>query len=443
LKLCDVPKNLIAAQLPRSWVLTYVHNRAAVAALFESIWGRLMNVVLQRAQKADTGAQTPRAWRLFVLSMVAVLTAVLMPPDAVAQEPPTPAVKAKAAKAKASDASKAAEGGEAAGQKTAVKRDPALAQRSFESGVKLLQAGKAEQAIQTFSGIISGGHVPPQLMARALHQRGVGYRAAGKPALAVSDLTSALWLKGGLTDTERADAVQHRTAAYREAGLPDQSDPGEAKAATKRLATAPAAAGAISAPQTAQQPPVTTASLAPETARPAEQTTSPIGSFFGNLFGGGASNTTAAAVPVAAAVPQTPPPPATSGWSSATVPVPGATKAAREPAAATATRAAAVVTPPAAPVAAAPTPAKATTAGSIHARMIARSEAEANSLAGRLKSEFGGQMGGRSPSVSQAQFGSMGSFFQVRVGPYKTPAEAQEFCGRIKSTGADCVAVGQ
>ena len=65
--------------------------------------------------------------------------------------------------------------------------------------------------------------MPPPQMARALYHRGVAYRKANKPAQAISDLTSALWLKNGLQDADRQDAVKQRADAYREAGLPDQS----------------------------------------------------------------------------------------------------------------------------------------------------------------------------------------------------------------------------
>jgi hypothetical protein len=328
-------------------------------------------------------------------------------PAALAQDAP-PAVKIKPAKSKAAAKAKEAGADVPGDEKTAaapVKRDPAQAQRTLDSGIKLLQAGKAEPAIQAFSSIISGGHVPPQLMARALHQRGAAY---------------------GLSDADRADAAQQRTAAYREAGLPDQSDPSEAKGGAKRVAAALQAVDATSAPSQS----VTTASLAPEPTRPAPEPSSPLGTLFGNLFGSGSSNASAPVAPQAetSAPPQQP---ATSGWSSNTATPAAAPKTAR---------AAAVIAPP--PATQAVTPAKAFT-GTAHARIVARSEAEANTLAGRLKSEFGGQMSGRTPDVSQAQFGGMGSFFQVRVGPYRTAAEAQQFCDRIKASGADCVGVNQ
>ena len=159
-----------------------------------------------------------RLWPIAAAGLIAGAVALGAVP-AGAQDVVAAPAKAKTVKAKT--AAKAPEAdGEPAAPAAPKKRDPAEAQRTLDSGIKLLQAGKAEQAIQSFTMVISGGNLPASIMAKALHQRGAAYRATAKPALALSDLTSALWLKGGLTDADRADAIQQRTAAYREAGLP-------------------------------------------------------------------------------------------------------------------------------------------------------------------------------------------------------------------------------
>ena len=54
-----------------------------------------------------------------------------------------------------------------------------------------------------------------------LYYRGLVFRKLGKPGFAVSDLTSALWLKNGLSEAERADAIKVRALAYNEAGISD------------------------------------------------------------------------------------------------------------------------------------------------------------------------------------------------------------------------------
>ncbi|NOU08189.1 MAG: hypothetical protein HOO99_18600, partial [Hyphomicrobiaceae bacterium] len=142
-------------------------------------------------------------------------------------------------------------------------RDPAAAQSAIEQGEKLLDGNKPDQAISVLSGAISGGNLPSPVMARALYLRGIAHRRQQKPAQAISDLTSALWLKSGLNDQDRADAIKQRSASYAEAGLSDPSGQTvEAKPAT-RTATAPVAA----APTPAK---VATASVAaPPTRTPA------------------------------------------------------------------------------------------------------------------------------------------------------------------------------
>src|SRR5262249_11908352 len=99
---------------------------------------------------------------------------------------------------------------------------PAEAQRSIEHAGKLLEAGKTEQAVQALSATLAAGNLPPSVMAKALLLRGTAYRQQKKPAQAISDFTSALWLKGGLSETDRADGLRQRAAAYQEAGLGQQ-----------------------------------------------------------------------------------------------------------------------------------------------------------------------------------------------------------------------------
>ena len=88
------------------------------------------------------------------------------------------------------------------------RQDPVEAQRAIEDADKLLQGGKAEQAHQTLTVTLAGGNLPPAIMAKALYIRGMAYRQQSKPAQAISDLTSALWLKGGLTEEDRADCAE-------------------------------------------------------------------------------------------------------------------------------------------------------------------------------------------------------------------------------------------
>ena len=138
------------------------------------------------------------------------------------------------------------------------KHDPAEAQRAVANAGKLLEAGKHEQAIATLSATLAGGNLAPATMAKALLYRGIAYRQQKKPAQAISDFTSALWLKGGLSEADRADGLRQRAGAYQEAGL---SQGGEVQpAATKdtrakeRAGSPPAAAPGTMARQPRPRP---------------------------------------------------------------------------------------------------------------------------------------------------------------------------------------------
>ena len=166
---------------------------------------------------------------------------------AAAQEPAkTPAKKAKAKAKAAPEGEEGAEGEDAAKATPAKKKrqDPAEAQRAIEAAVKLLEAGKAEPAVQALSAVISGGNLPPAIMAKALFYRGVAYRQQKLHTQAIADLTSALWLKGGLGGNDRADALRQRTSAYQEAGLAEGGEavapaaiPGASRAPTRTAST--------------------------------------------------------------------------------------------------------------------------------------------------------------------------------------------------------------
>jgi SPOR domain len=310
-----------------------------------------------------------------------------------AQSPDAPAPKSALKRAKAAPAGDASQA-----PATATKRDPAAALATIEAAAKLLEAGKTDQAVSSLSSAISGGNLPPTTMARALYLRGSAYRKQAKPALAISDLTSALWLKGGLKDVDRADATQQRAAAYSEAGL---SDEGQTTSATSR-----------------KRADGTVAKLSPDT-----NASQPISSgFFGNLFGGSAptASTPAAATPAA---PTKPAPPAPL-VAAATAPPPQPARVA-----------AAIVAPkPQAPAAAA--------AGAFQSRVaLVKTRAEADTVVAKLKAQHAAALADKVPTVGETAFGAMGNYFQVRIGPFPSAADATALCGRLKGSGLDCVAV--
>jgi hypothetical protein len=342
----------------------------------------------------------------------------------------------------------------------APKREASELQRLVDNGIASYEAGRTELAVQQLTGALSGGSLPTPLLARALYYRGAAYRKQNKPALAIADLTSALWLKGGLTDSERKEAIQERSAAYRDAGLPDQAVQTAAKSAA--------------------QPDKE------ETSTPAS------GNFFSSLFGGGsgggAQQAAEAAPPparktsgveTASVASRTPPATATAGWQTSTQQRPGTTAAAAPtapaPAAtapqsaarsATAPQAATAAPAPQRTAAAAPPPpasapkgwatntatasgtaavaaAPAVATGPSFRVQIAtmRTKLDAESLAAQLQSELARDIGSRRPEVVETAGGSLGTIWRVRVGPFAEIEQSQALCAKVRNRGHDCMIV--
>jgi SPOR domain len=200
---------------------------------------------------------------------------------------------------------------------------------AYAAGTKAFESGKMKTAIKHLSKALSIGGLPGPQMAKALYYRGVAYRKTKKPAQAISDLTTAVWLKGGLSDSDRAKATEDRRAAYREAGLGDNPPPIGASPLDAPATIASAAGQPVIAQSTSNKT-IATA--------PAQQ------SFWSSLFGG--SSTPAKSPPPAAAPApaqtvagtQAPPTDALS-WQTATIeegaaPVPSSFAAAPPPPAA-------------------------------------------------------------------------------------------------------------
>jgi cell division septation protein DedD len=304
------------------------------------------------------------------------------------------------------------------------RQDPAEAQRAIEGANKLLQAGKAEQATQTLTATLSGGNLPPAIMAKALYLRGVAYRQQSKPAQAISDLTSALWLKGGLAETDRVDATKQRSAAYRDAGLTETGEPVAATPGGKDKQAQTKSWGFA----TAQE----------DTGAENQQG----GNWFKDLFGSWQSKaadnppppstgsidkkqTPPAVVQAPPAVAQ--PPPAqparvSTAWSSKTQVQPENVAAVQKGA----------------------IPAAGKAEGKFRVQLATvRTEQEARALALKAKRELAGALAAREPEIDQAVLGNMGAFYRVRVGPFATMQETQALCARLKGSGFDCMAVTQ
>ncbi len=366
-----------------------------------------------------------RDWRRVALAVVAAAAlAGQSAPSLDAQSAKRSANSAPATEAKAPPAD-AADDADAKTPAKKKRQDPVEAQRVIDAAGKLLQAGKADQAIQSLSATLNAGNLPPPIMAKALYTRGVAYRQKSQPAQALSDLTSALWLKGGLNEADRADALKQRSGAYADAGL---TEGGEAVAA--------------SVPAAKERPSSPAKGWSTETSAPASSS----GGWLENLFG-------ASAAPSNAAPPKTAPPTETASiqkadppsapaerpasrvrvskaWSNATEV--HADRAAPSPAAA-------------APRAPASDPSPAPTAAGKYRVQLAtvRSQSEARALAAKAKQQHASVLAAREPEIDQAVLGNMGSFYRVRFGPYATLQETQAVCARLKGSGFDCMSVTQ
>ena len=266
----------------------------------------------------------------------------------------------------------------------AAAKQPESVQSSIETAGQLLDSGKTDQAVDKLTSAIASSNLPTPLMARALYLRGKAYRQQAKPALAISDLTSALWLKNGLNPADRTDATLQRAGAYTEAGLTEHG---------QALASSSAASGR-------------------GIAQSANSTTA-------------AGNTVRSGV-----VGATPSAPA--------VPAPVAAPPQRLPApAVAATIATATIHAPAAP-------ARAASAGRFQSRVaLVRTRPEAEAIVARLKGQYAAVLADRAPDIGQTSFGNMGTYFQVRVGPFATAKEATSVCTQLRGSGLDCVAVDQ
>jgi cell division protein FtsN len=288
------------------------------------------------------------------------------------------------------------------------KQDPAEAQRTIDAALKQVLAGKVDQAVQAVSATMAAGNLPPAIMAKALYVRGMAYRKQGRTAQAISDLTGALWLKGGLGGEEREDAIKEKAAAYADAGL---ADPGNSQPAPKSAGSG--------------------------------------NNWFSGIFGGLGGDTPTPSPPpkvspkvLSAPVEVEPPPPPTSktpgpqtlssSWSDTTevqetppkAPAPKASKTAK-------------VTPP-------PVSSGKKAEGPYLVQLAAmRTQAEALALAAKAKREHGSLLGSRGQSIDRHVYGNMGAYYLVRFGPFESAQETQTVCAKLQGGGIDCLPISQ
>jgi cell division protein FtsN len=355
---------------------------------------------------------------------------------------PAPAQKAASAKAKKP---KAAPGAAAESAAPAAVKDPAAALAAYNAGVTAYQAGKFDPAIQSFNGAIQGGGLPSGTLAKALYYRGAAFQQQGKPGQAISDLTSALWLKGGLDETERAAASKFRSAAYRDAGLADDGQVANAgrinEAAVAARVTETSSLG-VSTGSVAS----TTSVAAPQlNAVPNEQAASApstglggLGNLFGGLFNGVKPSAPAPALTVQAAaetetLPWTNRPVAESP-SATDAPPPAATPAAKKPTAPKSVAPKAAAKPPVKPTA----PAKAPGVGAYRIQVAnVKSRDEASAVISKLQA-LGGPVASTPSTVEETTFGTS-TYYRVKLGPFANAAATKAPCSALKAGGLDCL----
>ncbi len=136
-----------------------------------------------------------------------------------------------------------------------VDADAKAGRKRIVDGVKAFEKNQYDKAIASFSAALRSGGLASQDMAKAMYFRGRAYEKANRPAEAIADLTSAIWLKDGLSEAERKDAEALRAKAYQSVGIAatpaaraPSSGGSSAPSAVARAPAAPPATVARSAP---------------------------------------------------------------------------------------------------------------------------------------------------------------------------------------------------
>ena len=141
---------------------------------------------------------------------------------------------------------------EAAQEADQKKQAAAAARQAYDAGLKAFANGKYQPAVDQLSAAVKGGGLSSAEIAKALYTRGAAYKKQNKPGLAISDLTSALWLKNGLTGTDRQKATAERAEAYNMAGLQESGDASERAVVDNPNSSARSSSAGLSAAAVAQ-----------------------------------------------------------------------------------------------------------------------------------------------------------------------------------------------
>lgn len=390
---------------------------------------------------------------------------------------------------------------DAADSKTA--RSPAETDRLIDSAAKSLAGGNADAAMTTLDGVLAGGGLTNGHMARALYLRGVAHRRKGRPAQAIADLTSAIWLKDGLNEADRNAALKERGDVSREVGVAEggaPETPARAESAAAPESRARPAVVARSEPAPAATPAPAVAAPRPSPAPSSGLVSAPPPPPSGELSEGGFPRASeqpprVAKREVSEAPPAKRPAQSTSSWESGTKVAtkdgwvspeereksraassqpgtPGSSggigdflsglftgnapsgqapqkRAAEASDWSTSTRGAAgqkAPSPKAQPKSSSVVTSSAPTAADGRFRLqiaAVRSRKEAETVAARVKKDHGRVIGTRRLEVDETVFGNMGTFYRVRLGPFAAADEPKALCEQLRPSGYDCLVVSQ
>lgn len=213
--------------------------------------------MLETAKRMEAGFTASLLMRTVAIGMVAVASWAL---------PGVPHVQAQQA-----EQSEQASG---AGEEIVVAQagSPLNARRAVIEGIKSYEAGKYANSVTSLSIALKGEGLTSKDTAKALYYRGRAHKQLMKFPEAIADLTSALWLKDGLSEAERQKAEADRKASYAGVGVAGPATVARAKTAAPVTSPAPAApakpAAVAAAPARTKTAPVKPV----EVARPARKT---------------------------------------------------------------------------------------------------------------------------------------------------------------------------
>ncbi|MEM9357263.1 MAG: SPOR domain-containing protein [Pseudomonadota bacterium] len=300
------------------------------------------------------------------------------------------------------------------------------AQAALHAGYQALTSKKTKQAITELSQAIKSGKLRSSEMAKALYYRGQAYRAAKRPADAIADLTSALWMKGALSERERKAAMALRQKTYQQLGvagpaLPFGSstttetttaNPQPPKAPTPRRPVVAKTAPTQKKPSgtwTAQTSPTKPAT----SSNPLATASNGVTNFFNNLFGGSANTT-----------------PTTGSVTTQT----GAARNTTSQRPRTGTIRTTVTR------AQTPTPSTRQPTGRYFIQVASvRDPGQAKTLASTVTQRHQALLQGRKPTIETGVLGNMGTFYLVRIRAFRTQNEAAKLCQKLLASGLDCL----